>query len=229
MNIKKNKVLYADIAECIRKNEPIYYEDAHAICIKERETGMVYCASENEESAKAMTAVMPDSFSMIVAHDLYTDTFIQQRFGLSCTLECYHAMYTKKEKPQVILPDGYELRLLDESYLKEVATTYSMEECNDEDYLRPCIQDGMAGIFQKDTLCAFMGVHDQSSMGILEVKPAYRHKGLAVALIHQVVGMQMDRGRIPYGEIVKDNEASIQLQKKAGLEVSKELTYWYFP
>lgn len=229
MDLTKNTVLYADMLECKRKNQPVYYEDEHALCIQDTYNQMLYCASNNEESAKQMVQAMPDNFSMIVAHDKYTNQFIQERFHIPCTLECYHTMYTKKDKPDVILPKGYTIHLLDEHYLPEIMSLYSMEDCNDEDYLRPCIEDGMVGVFQGDILCGFMGVHEKSSMGILEVKPEYRHQGLAVALIHQVVGMQMDRGRIPYGEIVKDNTASIKLQEKAGLVVSKELTYWYFP
>lgn len=229
MDISKNQVLYADIAECIRKQEPIYYEDEHAICIQDTYNQMLYCASETKESAEKLVAAMPDTFSMIVAHDLLTDEAIQKRFHLTCTLKCYHAMYTKKELPEILLPKGYEMRMLQEVHLPEVMKHYSMEDCNDEDYLRPCLEDGMVGVFQGDTLCAFMGVHEQSSMGILEVLPAYRRQGLAVALIHKIVAMQIKRGRIPYGEIVKDNLASIKLQEKAGLEVSKELTYWYFP
>ena len=229
MDLTKNTVLYADMLECKRKNQPVFYEDEHALCMQDIYNQMLYCASNNEESAKQMVQAMPNNFSMIVAHDKYTDQFIQERFHIPCTLECYHTMYTKKDKPEVILPKGYTIHLLDEHYLPEIMSLYSMEDCNDEDYLRPCIEDGMVGVFQGDILCGFMGVHEKSSMGILEVKPEYRHQGLAVALIHQVVGMQMDRGRIPYGEIVKDNIASIKLQEKAGLVVSKELTYWYFP
>lgn len=229
MDLTKNIVLYADMLECKRKNQPIFYEDEYALCIQDTYNQMLYCASNNEESAKQMVIAMPNNFSMIVAHDMYTDQFIQERFHISCTLECYHTMYTKKDKPDVFLPKGYTIRLLDEQYLPEVMALYSMEDCNDEDYLQPCIEDGMVGVFHGDILCGFMGVHEKSSMGILEVKPEYRHQGLAVALIHQVVSMQMDRNRIPYGEIVKDNIASIKLQEKAGLVVSKELTYWYFP
>lgn len=229
MDLKKNIVLYADMLECKRKNQPIYYEDEHALCIQDTYNQMLYCVSDNKKSAKRIVEMMPESFSMIVAHDMYTDQYIKERFHIACTLECYHSMYIGKEKPFVILPEGYTMRLLDEQYLPEVMSLYSMEDCNDEAYLRPCLEDGMAGVFQDDIFCGFMGVHEKSSMGILEIKPEYRRQGLAVALIHQIVGMQMERGRIPYGEIVKDNIASIKLQEKAGLVVSKELTYWYFP
>lgn len=228
MKLDNDQVLYADIIECLRKKESIIYEDEHAICVQDHYSQMLYCASETPYSATKLVEAMPNDFSMIVAHDLYTDKMIQQRFHISCTLECYHTMYTKKEKPMVTLPKGYEITMLDASHLKEIMALYSMEDCNQEDYLMDCLNDGMAGVFYQDDLCGFMGVHEQSSMGILEIKPKYRRIGLAIALIHYVVGMQMDKGRIPYGEIVKDNIASIKLQEKAGLKVSKALTYWYF-
>ncbi|MFR1598800.1 MAG: hypothetical protein ACLSUR_13360, partial [Coprobacillus cateniformis] len=111
MDLTKNIVLYADMLECKRKNQPIFYEDEHALCIQDTYNQMLYCASNNEESAKQMVTAMPNNFSMIVAHDLISDEYIKERFKISCTLECYHTMYTKKDKPDVFLqkdiPFGY--------------------------------------------------------------------------------------------------------------------------
>ncbi len=50
-----------------------------------------------------------------------------------------------------------------------------------------------------------------------------------MALEQVMIGKQLERGRLPYGEIVKDNTASIRLQKKAGMITDEKLTYWYFP
>ena len=93
-----------------------------------------------------------------------------------------------------------------------------------------CLQDGMYGAFLQGVSYADLsGVHEQESIGILEVHPKWRRKGLAVALEQVMIGKQLERGRLPYGEIVKDNTASIRLQKKAGMITDEKLTYWYFP
>ena len=33
MDLTKNTVLYADMLECKRKNQPVFYEDEHALCM----------------------------------------------------------------------------------------------------------------------------------------------------------------------------------------------------
>lgn len=106
---------------------------------------------------------------------------------------------------------------------------HSMESLANESYIGECLKDGMYGAFHGDDLCGFIGVHDQESIGLLEVHPNWRRKGLAVALEQVMIAKQLERGRLPYGEIVSDNTASIQLQRKAGMVTNEKLTYWYFP
>jgi predicted GNAT family acetyltransferase len=38
--------------------------------------------------------------------------------------------------------------------------------------------------------------------------------------------MDLDQGFIPYGHVVKDNTASIELQKRLGFKQSKKLIRW---
>lgn len=228
MQLEHNLLLYVDILECLRRNQPVCYEDPFSICVYDRLSHIAYLACHQEACAAVAVASVPSDASILVAHDLMSDQAIKERFQATYSMECYHTMYTGKLPPKCKVPSGYTMKLLDDSYLPEIMELYSMEDCNSEEYLLPCIQDGMVGIFDQAILCGFMGVHEESSMGLLEIKPSYRHQGLAIALIQEVTRMQMERGRYPYGEIVKDNIASIHLQKKAGLEVSKEVTYWYF-
>lgn len=96
MDLTKNTVLYADMLECKRKNQPVYYEDEHALCIQDTYNQMLYCASNNEESAKQMVKAMPNNFSMIVAHDMYTDQFIQERFHILYTRMLPYHVYKKR-------------------------------------------------------------------------------------------------------------------------------------
>ena len=89
---------------------------------------------------------------------------------------------------------------------------------------------GLIGVFHGDELAGFMGVHEggSGSMGMLEVKSCYKRKGLGSALEKAVINMQLERGKIPYGEIFIDNTASLKLQEHVGLTIGDRLTYWFY-
>ncbi|MCR0200037.1 GNAT family N-acetyltransferase [[Clostridium] innocuum] len=174
---------------------------------------------------------LPKQFGILVAHDTYTDPWLKSMRKLESELECVHCVYVEDEPPAVALPEGFVINRLDASHTQKIIALYrhSMESLANEQYIGECLQDGMYGAFYKGELCGFIGVHEQESIGILEVHPKWRRKGLAVALEQVMIGKQLERGRLPYGEIVKDNTASIRLQKKAGMITDEKLTYWYFP
>lgn len=159
------------------------------------------------------------------------DPWLKSMRKLESELECVHCVYVEDVPPAVALPEGFVINRLDASHTQKIIALYrhSMESLANEQYIGECLQDGMYGAFYKGELCGFIGVHEQESIGILEVHPKWRRKGLAVALEQVMIGKQLERGRLPYGEIVKDNTASIRLQKKAGMITDEKLTYWYFP
>ena len=62
--------------------------------------------------------------------------------------------------------------------------------------------------------------------GARHVFEEYRGNGYAKELYSFLIDWQLKRGRIPYGQVFQDNEASIALQKSFGLTFSKEPVYW---
>lgn len=53
------------------------------------------------------------------------------------------------------------------------------------------------GLFEDGQLAAFIGVHHEGSMGILEVLPEYRRRGLAMALEGWLIRWHLERGWTP--------------------------------
>lgn len=60
-------------------------------------------------------------------------------------------------------------------------------------------------------------VHEDDSMGMLYTLPEYRHRGLALDVMTDMVRQMSKRGAISFGHIVKGNEASVALAKKYNL------------
>ncbi len=75
-------------------------------------------------------------------------------------------------------------------------------------------------------LAGIIGVHEEGSIGMLYVKPEYRHQKIAKALETYAFNMALENGWIPYGQVIVDNEPSMKLQEDMGLYFSKSPVYW---
>lgn len=82
------------------------------------------------------------------------------------------------------------------------------------------------GLFEGGQLAAFIGMHHEGSMGILEVLPEYRRRGLAMALEGWLIRWHLERGWTPFCHVYEDNPASHALQKKLGLTPAPEQVVW---
>ena len=231
MNLTKEPCLYADMLQCRNAGGLVLYETETALLLQGRISKILYSAAADDQAGKEIVEHLPKQFGILVAHDTYTDLWPNSMRKLESELECVPCVYVEDVPPAVALPEGFVINRLDASHTQKIIALYrhSMESLANEQYIGECLQDGMYGAFYKGELCGFIGVHEQESIGILEVHPKWRRKGLAVALEQVMIGKQLERGRLPYGEIVKDNTASIRLQKKAGMITDEKLTYWYFP
>lgn len=228
MNLEKDPVAYVAMLQCLQQAEPIFYEQEHAIGIYHRESACAYFACEDVKDAKALVEAIPSTATILVAYDQLTKEALQQRYHTTCELTCFFVYYQHQNPPVANLRGGYEFQMLQEKHLSEVVDLYSLKEASSREYLLGRIQEGMVGVFCEQELCGFIGVHDDGSMGLLEVKKEHQRKGLATALLHKLIALQMEKGLFPYGEVVEGNHASIALQRAAGLSVSNKKSYWYF-
>ena len=162
--------------------------------------------------------------------------------GFNETVECRQAVYTNKEKLSVSglyrpdgkpMPNGLIIRKLDADDIREAAPMYP--GFDNPDYIIERIEAGAVyGAFFSDntandtinTLAGIIGIHEEGSIGMLYVKPQYRHRKLATALETYAFNRALENGWIPYGQIIVGNEASMRLQESMGLHFSKSSVYW---
>ena len=158
------------------------------------------------------------------------------------TVECRQAVYTNKEKLSVSglyrpdgkpMPNGLIIRKLDADDIQEAAPMYP--GFDNPDYIVDRIEAGAVyGAFLSDNtandtiniLAGIIGIHEEGSIGMLYVKPEYRHRKLATALETYAFNRALENGWIPYGQIIVGNEASMRLQESMGLHFSKSSVYW---
>jgi len=72
-------------------------------------------------------------------------------------------------------------------------------------------------------------IHPDTSVGQLEVLPAFRGMGYGEELERFAVQRQLDRGFIPVAQVAPDNAVSLSLQRKLGFVEAKQSLWFLWP
>ena len=234
--LKKKKLLHIDMMELIVRGQAVFIAaDGANICLQDKESGIYFLTAESvEQGGKLFPLIPQDEETTVVVHQEFLKEPLQQYLQTDGLLTCYMAVYTKREKLPVTglysmdpnadygLP---QIRRLTEEYTEEVFRHYSMAE--DISYTRDRIEKGcMFGAFVEDKLVGFAGMHTEGGLGMLEVLPEYRGRGIGKALETYMINLSLEWGHTPYGQIVEGNEVSKKLQESLGLYFAKEPVYW---
>ena len=230
--LNRDPVLYLDLTEAVRRGDgrvlgatPHGALVAFTNLIDGPDFGYTMFA-DDERTARSLCAMIPPNPGFITVHERHYMELLKKCFGFSEVNICWQMAYLRIAPPP--LPDlGVEVRLLEPSHLPTVCANYQME---DAEYLSWLIGRGeMVGAFDGDTLMAFAGRHAEGSIGLLEVLPQYRCRGLATLLQSHIIRLELSRGHIPYGQVFDGNTPSLALQRSLGMTQSMGRLYWAAP
>lgn len=169
----------------------------------------------------------------IAIHQRELVPFMEKYFHLKTDMECLQGAYTRREKLPVrglYGPDGrgengFSIRTLTEEFIPFVVEHYS--EIGSPEYVTERILHGAVyGAFYEEKIVGFIADHEEGSIGMLYVLPEYRKRHVAMALETYCMNLAVERGEIPYGQVVLGNEASIRLQEKMGICFAKGTVVW---
>ena len=169
----------------------------------------------------------------IAIHQREMVPFMEKYFHLKTDMECLQGAYTRREKlpvrglygPDGRGEDGFAIRTLTEEFIPFVAEHYS--EIGSPEYVTERIRHGAVyGAFYDEKIVGFIANHEEGSIGMLYVLPEYRKRHVAMALETYCMNLAVERGEIPYGQVVLGNEASIRLQEKMGICFAKGTIVW---
>ncbi len=216
--LNKNRLLHIDMLEPLRLGE--------AECLYGGEDGALifhrganaYMISAASEAAAAKLALRIPSASLLVTHQPFLREEMMRRFGLTHQMPCHQAAWLSALP--VPNPPQADIRPLTAKDLPVVLHHYT--NIPDEGYLRERIGAGMLGIYENGEFGGFIGIHEEGSIGMLEIFPAFRRRGLAFTLETAMMARQQSLGRIPYAQIKMGNEASLRLHQKLGMEITQD-------
>lgn len=182
--------------------------------------GIAMVAAENLGEALSLLETLPEVQTWNVMGGALSDA-VAAALDLKEESRCYQAAYFRGEP----LPVRADVRPLDMSYFQAVLDGYSL--FHNPEYVEDRLQAGVLfGAFVDGRLAGFVGEHHEGSMGMLEVFPPYRGHGLGLALESFQINRYLSQGRVPFDQVIVGNEKSMGLQKKVGMELSKDTMSW---
>lgn len=233
----RQKLLHIDMIELInRERARIVYRDAKELLLRDMVSGVYFhtrMADVPTEWNLPQELGKDERIECIAIHQREMVPFMEKYFHLKTDMECMQGAYTRKEKLPVrglYGPDGrgengFSIRVLSEEFIPFVTEHYS--EIGTEEYVTDRIRHGAVyGAFYDEKIVGFIADHEEGSIGMLYVLPEYRKRHVAMALETYCMNLAIERGEIPYGQIVLGNEPSIGLQEKMGICFAKGTVVW---
>ena len=233
----RQKLLHIDMIELINRGRArIVYRDADELLLRDMISGIYFhtrMADVPTEWNLPQELGKDERIECIAIHQREMVPFMEKYFHLKTDMECMQGAYTRKEKlpvrglygPDGRGEDGFSIRVLSEKFIPFVTEHYS--EIGTEEYGTDRIRHGAVyGAFYDEKLVGFIADHEEGSIGMLYVLPEYRKRHVAMALETYCMNLAIERGEIPYGQIVLGNEPSISLQEKMGICFAKETIVW---
>ena len=200
----------------------IILQDETAILVKDTVSGALMLAcDESFRDISSLDRYLGEGCDLLMVSDYNIGKSAFERYGFEKKLECYQCAYYGGIPA---LDARLTVREADKDDIPLLMANYDgiSEEEMEENIERQNVFFG----YDRDQMVGFMGEHLEGSLGILYIFPEYRRKGYAEALEKYLFARTMKQGYIPFGQVIKGNEASLRLQKKLGLTQSDKLIWW---
>lgn len=227
--LARSPLLHMDMIESVQRGHAqILDVTSRSVLQRDLPSGALMLSASDADAARAAVREAPRP-PLFVAHQPYCLDAIGGEFGLPRRVVCRQAVYCFHARlPQ---PAGIDIRPLDAAALPFVAAHYSgAAAAGGTDYLRSRLAAGaLFGAFLAGEPAGFIGSHAEGSIGMLEVLPAFRRRGVATALESFLVNRMLGQGYTPFAQIVEGNAPSLRLHRRLGFSLADEPLYWLVP
>lgn len=213
-------VRYLDLIEPLRRGEGqvVAIRPTGALVRMVKDAPIFSLSAADPETAEELVTLLQAKPEIVFVHEAFSRDLVTQRLGGTASPAFHQAAYLKAEP--LPLPDtGAVIRSLGEDALPFLLANY---DHGDEAYLRRLLsRQALFGAFEGKTLMGFVGLHPEGTMGLLEVLPLYRRRGLGRLLESWLINHELSLGHIPYCQVFEGNAPSVALQQSLGLEFSQ--------
>ena len=220
--LNRDYLLNVSITEPInRGTAEVLYASKDCVMVRDKNSDVIMLLTENTRLADRLLDTVPESTTHIVAHNSALADLIESKLGYKRRVPCNQAVYRKK--PFEIDQKGLEIRLMREEEAEEASAMYfGSQESAIEHIKKGLIYCGL----HNGRIAGMIGRHYEGSMGLLVVKEEYRRQGYGGIMEKFLINSLLEKGLTPYCQIIEGNTASLNLQRKLGLDISENLLYW---
>lgn len=223
----RDKLRYMDMLEPLRRGSvDVLHAWDDGVLLHDTGCGGWFTAANSTDALERMLDLLPAGTELFVGHEPEHKERVAERLGLRDGHTCYQAAWMGKALPPLPV-DAPPLTRLGAEWAEFVHEHYS-HSFADVEYMRGALERGMLGVFVDDKLAGYIGTHDEGTMGMLEVLPAYRRRGLGELLTLGAIRQALDEGRYAFDQVIEGNEASFALQRKIGMEICDKPMYWLY-
>ena len=218
--LRRDHVAYADmIFPVLRGDCDILQADEDGVMVFDRPSSFLFVKLPNTEGSVQKLMQVRGVRGYNIHSDDLADRF-QKIIRKRKIMRVRQVVYLEKNAPSV--PRVCSVRKLTEEDLEAVLERLPY----DEDDIKRTISAGqMLGAFIEGELVGRIGVHAEGCMGQLRVLDEFRRRGIGQVLEAQLIKELLSRKITPYGQVERDNTASLELARIMGFTVSdRELT-----
>lgn len=222
----KNRLLYLDMLEVLRRGTAqVVWAEEGGVLLYDPPSEVWFVDADTPAVLDRFLPLM-EGCTILTGHQLWYKDRLAAHFGFHTEQICYQSAWLG-DRPPVPRPFGGELRRLDLSWAPWAEAHYS-HSFGGLAYMEDAVRRGMLGAFVAGEPAGFVGTHVEGSIGMLEVLPSCRRRGVGAALLEGMVALCLAEGRYPYGQVFADNGPSLALQRRVGMTLSRELLFWLF-
>ena len=223
--LSANLVSHTDMIEPIRRGtaEMLSFGKNGVLLLEKRSGAYMIAADTAKDGISLLSLIISPKLMSI--HQRDTAYEAARRFGLTVTMECYNAVWMR-QFPPTTPGNAFDIRVLTQEHAQFVMEAYSHPGIG-SGYINGRIAAGeMFGAFSGNELAGFIGLHEEGSMGMLEVARKFRRQGAGTCLIANLCAWLIKHGRTPYSQFTADNLPSRNLHEHMGFQISNNLVYW---
>ena len=205
-----------------RGSGEIVAEQENAMLVRDSVSGAYLLACEDRAAGTEMLdRCLPPDCGLLMVSDYSLGRAVFEKYGFTEKLECYQTAYYGGRLPEDSL---LSVRPADEQDLPMLLENYHL--ISPEELEKAVGRRSILLGYEQDRLVGFIGEHLEGSMGLLYIFPEYRRRGFGAALQKHMIAKTMEEGFVPFGQVEKENRASLKLQEKLGMTVSDNLIVW---
>ena len=204
-----------------RGTAEVLYAAKDCVMTRDKNSDVIMLQTENITLADRLLDTVPESVTHIVAHNISLAQLVEHKLGYKRRVPCNQAVYSRQ--PFVIGENALEIRLMKEEDAEEASGMYFDSVERAKEHIRLGL---VLGGFHNGKIAAMIGRHEEGSMGLLVVKEEYRRRGYGEIMEKFLINSLLEKGLTPYCQIIEGNTASLNLQRKLGLDISENMLFW---